>query len=443
MGHGQEGTIASPNAPATIEDTANPNAGPGNNVKPPTPTPSPNVQSSDTTEPAVHGTANALWSPGLVPQKITITGKTVTSNSASQYIIGSQTVIPEASGITIDGTFVSLQSSATALVVGPSTRPFAVSQTPDIVTIDGLRFTRGPGSNIVIGKQTITPGASAIMISGTPVSLAADGTAVAIGGTTFSVPGPASSPSTVQFNGKTFTRTSGSYLAVGSQTLTPGAPAITVSGSPILLAADGTALVVGDSTTGIPIHGQTSTPVIREINGMTFTQTSGSAFAIGSQTLVPGAPAITISGTPVSLPADGTAIVIGSSTMPPLGSTTIPVVLDLNGNSYTETSGSDFIIGSQTLIPEGPAIAVNGTLVSLAPAATALVIGTQTEALTTSQGLGEIVMGGFYSGVPGAPTARNGSHVAGFTGGSPKIAERRFDWVVVRVVLTYIFVRLL
>ncbi|KAL8726297.1 MAG: hypothetical protein Q9166_006799 [cf. Caloplaca sp. 2 TL-2023] len=312
---------------------------------------------------------NSLYS---FPQFITIDGKIATRNSASQYILGTQT-LKAGVGILVDGTPVSLQPSADTLVVGSRTMPFAVSPTDDIIAVGGFTFTRGSGSG------------------------------------------------------------SGSDLIVGFQTLTPGA-AVTISGTPISLAALGTAVIVGSSTTPLETS-RAPDPVT--LDGFTFTPGPGSDLVVASQTITPGAAAI-IPGTSISLAISGAGVVDGGSTFQLPGPTTRPVVLDINGNSFTEVSGSDFPIGSQTIVPGGSAITVNGTALSLAPGATGLAIGSSMEALTTSQGLGEIILGGFSSGGPGAPNANSTSGIANSTSGALWLVKHRFGLILRGAILIWI-----
>lgn len=390
---------------------------------------------------AIDGTAvvagdSTIQLSTATPVVLDINGVSLTALPGSNYIVGSQTLIPGGPAINVDGTPVSLAVSATAVVVGGSTVPLSgASTTPAVLAINGNTYTGISGSTFLIGSQTLIPGGSAITVSGTPVSLPLDATAVVVGGSTFPLPNPATTtPTVLTIGGNRYTEMSGSSFLIGSQTLIPGGPAITISGTPISLPVGATAVVVGSST--FPLPGPTTTaPPVLTINGERYTEMSGSTFLVGSQTLVPGGSAITLSGTPISLPLGATAVVVAGSTVPIPRPTTTPVVLEIDGQSFTQISRSGFLIGSQTLLPGGAAITVNGTLVSLGPAATNLVVGTHTEPLTTSRGLGEIIMGGFSNGGPGLPGATNTSSVAGFTGGTHRGVERRLGSMCVGVVL--------
>ncbi|KAI4193920.1 MAG: hypothetical protein LQ350_008067 [Teloschistes chrysophthalmus] len=369
----------------------------------------------------VGGSTVSIYSPGITAPPtaglLTLDGLTFSRGDGSDIILGSQTLRPGVPALTITGTPISLLPSGTAVDVGGSTIPIptlrdaAASSPSDTLTIAGFTLTRGPQSNLILNGQTVTPGAPALQISGSPISLLASGTAIAVGSSTFPIPAAASpAPDTVTIGGFTFSRDSKSNLLLNGQTITPGAPAITVSGKPISLFPSATALAIGSATYPIPTPtAVTPSQDTFTIDGFTFTRGPQSDLIINGQTLTPGGPALTISGTPISLPASPTVVVINGVTdplPPPLATpntTAQPLVLNLNGQSYTELINSAFLIGSQTLVAGGAAITVGGTAVSLAEGATALEVGgTKVENVGTSVGVGGMVMSGFFSGVPGA-----------------------------------------
>ena len=362
--------------------------------------------------------------------------------SGLDLVIGTQTIEPGAPAVTISGTPVSLPIDGTAVVIdGSTTQPSGPTMAPAVVDINGLSFTAHGRSAYVAGSQTLLPGEPAINIDDTSVSLAValSATAAVIAGSTVPLIGPTTAPARLAILGNTYTAISGFSFIVGSQILIPGRPAITVSGTPVSLPLGATAVVIGDST--VPIHEPASTPAVLTINGQSFELLPGTKLLIKSQTLIPGGHAITISGTPFSLPLDATAVVIGGPTIPIPSPTSTPVVLQFNGQSYTQISGSGFLIGSRTLVPGGAAITVNGTLVSLGAAATNLVVGTQTESLTTSRGLGAVIMGGFLDDGPSLFEATGKSDVVGFTGGSnPVITGRSLGGICLWLALSCILV---
>ena len=434
---GHDATSESPNDMITVEGAAGSNTRLGYATRPQTQIQSADVQFPGTSEPlggvresAIIQTTGPQFLSDSVQRSLTVAGEVATSDRTSQYVFGSHTLTAGAPGITIDGTLISLQSLATALVIGSSTTPIVKATNPEAITVNGLALNRGPSSDLFIGTREITPGAPVITISGTLISLDDSGTAVFIDGSSFPVATPTSQSVVTDTKGYVFTKAPGSGLLVGSQTLVPGGPAININNTLMSLVPAATAVVIGGST--IPVPNLASQPTVLNIDGHTFTDVSGSTFVVGSQTLVPGGPAITVNGTLMSLAPAATDVVIGGSTFPVSVATGKPLEIDVNDYSIAKASGSDFIVGSQTLVPGGPAITVNGTLVSLAPSATDLVIGTQTEALTTSQKMGEIILGGFFSGIPGAPTATNGSNVVNLGGRS---FEQCIGWTVGVVIL--------
>jgi hypothetical protein len=119
---------------------------------------------------------------------------------------------------------------STSLVAGP----VPGANTAPVLTINGRPITANPQGNYIIGTQTLIPGSQAIIVSGTPVSLAVV---------------PVATTPALTINGQTITPNPQGDFVIGSQTLTPGGAAITVSGTPISLAPIATAVVVGGTTT--------------------------------------------------------------------------------------------------------------------------------------------------------------------------------------------------
>ncbi|GAB7336341.1 hypothetical protein MBLNU13_g09076t1 [Cladosporium sp. NU13] len=127
-------------------------------------------------------------------------------------------------------------------------------------------------------------------------------------------------------NGVAVTPNSASTYVVEAQTLRPGGPAITVSGTRISLASDTAAVVVGSETSVIsrfmPTHAveparpksDSPQPATLTINGITVIPNSASAYVLLTQTLQPGRPAITVSGTRISLASNAATVVVGSQT---------------------------------------------------------------------------------------------------------------------------------
>ena len=94
------------------------------------------------------------------------------------------------------------------------------------------------------------------------------------------------------------------------------------------------------------------------------------AFLVGSEKLVAGGPAITVSGVPVSLAPQASNIVIGGSTqaLPPS-----------NPSANPADAQPAFLLGSQSLVAGGAPITVDGKAVSLAPEASNIVVDGSTQ----------------------------------------------------------------
>ena len=120
---------------------------------------------------------------------------------------------------------------------------------------------------------------------------------------------------------------SGSEYIIGSQTLVPGAAAVTVGGVQVSLEAGGSGVIVGGSTISGTLVGATTqsfpSAQVITIGTKDFTASllsgsgsvSGPEYVVGSQTLVPGAAAVTVGGVQVSLEAGGSGVVVGGSTV--------------------------------------------------------------------------------------------------------------------------------
>lgn len=202
---------------------------------------------------------------------ITIGSSVITQNSASEYLIGDQTLTPGGSGIIVQGTTYSLATSAPAIVVNGISTPISASQ----------------ATGIVVAGQTLKPGESAIQVHGTTYSLASSGNAVVINGQTSSL-----SASTTTITATTtpasVTRTvsvgPGGEYVVGGRTLT-----VHTSGA----SGSASAFTSGSTDSAVGADGQTSTlsattstqgtEVIVWTGLLTPTTTSGSSSSSGSR----------------------------------------------------------------------------------------------------------------------------------------------------------------
>lgn len=232
---------------------------------------------------------------------LTIGSSTVTSNSAGAFIIGGKTLAPGSTPITVSGTTISLAASGVNAVMDGSTIALgaAVLGTSPLVS-GGQITTPTTAAAYVIGRQTLAPGGSAIIISGIIFSLPPFGTNVVVDGLTVAPSTATRVTSPLVIGGQTFTPTAGAYIIAG-QTLAPGGFAITKSGITFSLPPSGTNVVV-DGSTVVP-----STPSPLVVNGQTLTPTAGTAYVIDGHTLTPGGSAITINATGYSVAPTSTS----------------------------------------------------------------------------------------------------------------------------------------
>jgi uncharacterized protein YodC (DUF2158 family) len=274
---------------------------------------------------------------------ITLNGVTATPESSSKYVLSEQTLRAGGPAVTISGTQISLASGASVIVVGSSTSVLVASASPGHHVQAGgpapaltLTANSNSASEYVFGDQTIRPGGPAITVSGTRISLDSEETAVVVG----SIYRPvaivqdgreqaqqvevqsAGKPSRLTIAGATATLNSASEYIVADQTLKPGGPAITLSGTRISLAPQATAVVVGSSTSILatsPHDDDRAQQVgklasVLTLAGATATLNPASEYVIDGQTLTPGGHAVTVSGTRISLAPHATAVAIGSAT---------------------------------------------------------------------------------------------------------------------------------
>ena len=245
-----------------------------------------------------------------VPSATNLAGHVVQPLSTG-VLVDNNLVTPGGSPVTVSGTAVSLDGSGHLSLGGTMYHVPSATPAPTSRLSNGAIAVPIPNGVSVLGT-TLTAGASAIMISGTAMSLDAsnnlifDGTAHAI-----STPvGSSWNPGSITtVNGQTFTELSNGVCISGT-TLAPGAPPITVSGTSMSLADH--ALIVGKTT--VPVILPTEQPLTTTVGGQIITA-APSAINIAGTTLLPGASAMTISGTEISLNTAG-GLVVGSKTIP-------------------------------------------------------------------------------------------------------------------------------
>ena len=346
-------------------------------------------------------------------QDITINGKICTPDSSGNYVVGTKTLVPGGAAITVDNTPISLFPSATAVLINGVATPLTSAHNPGTtskaapLTFHGATYTQNPSGNYIIGTQTLVPGGPAITVDNTPLSVFPHATAILISGVasplrTSSTPIITPAPKAVStdknlprlvFKGTTYTANSEDQFIVGGKTLSPGGAPVTIDNSCLSLFPSATAVKINGVATPLAVV-QTQTnnqasihrrnlPAIT-FDGGAFTANTDGNYHIFGQTLIPGGPAITVKKTPLSLFPSATAIMVnGHQTPLPATPVVTPTVkaqkpgapFTFHGSVYKTDSHGDYLIGTQTLIPGGPAITIDKTPISLFPSATAVLIG--------------------------------------------------------------------
>ncbi|KAL8992211.1 MAG: hypothetical protein Q9169_007277 [Polycauliona sp. 2 TL-2023] len=257
---------------------------------------------------------------------------------------------------------------------------------PPIITIGPSAITADSSSQFTMGSQKLAPGGLPITYAGAVLSLPPSKAEVIIGPSTQIVQPLPPTPEVV-IGGSTIKANSVSQFQIGGQTLRPGADPITAGGQTLSLAPAATAIVVDGQSQNIAPPASIEEAVIT-LGDAIITANKASQYIVGTQILEAGKVPITVSGQVVSLAPSGNAVVFGPSTrtfvnQPLLPSANLPV-LTIGGSTVAPDASSNYVIAGQTVFPGGPAINVDGSVISLAPSATALLVGGSTQALTQS-----------------------------------------------------------
>lgn len=336
--------------------------------------------------------------------------KAYTADSASQYIVNGLTLSP-GGYITMSGTSISLSSGPPALDVDGNLEPlFSRSALPSL-TIGSKIYAANQASAYIINGQNLTPG-DQITVDGTPVSLAPQASALVVGSKTEPLV-PSFALPTLTINSKVYIANRAFAYIINGQILTPSGHML-VDGTSVFLGPQASALEAGSKISSLSFALPTLT-----IDSKVYTANSDSEYVVKGQTLTRGGQ-ITVDGTPISLAAQASVLVIGSTTKTLLTSFALPSIT-VNSEVFTANSASAYIIKGQTLTAAGQ-ITVEGTPIFLAPDASDLVIGSDTQILAAASstiGLGQLIMDGFNGhggrggGSDGGDGSSGGSKITG------------------------------
>ena len=256
----------------------------------------------------------------------------------------------------------------------------STSASPEFVTIAGQTLIAEP-SKVIVAGITLLPGDAGVTISGTPVSLAPSGTLFINNS-----PAPIANPAPripnpiLTVAGQVFTANPTGFVVAGSY-ITPGGPAQLISGTPISLGSSGV-IYISDLTVNLPaVQTEPAPAVLLTVGGQIFTANPG-GFNLGKSRVVPGGPAVTISGTPISLAPSG-VVVIGDSTISlQQAQTPVPKVFTVADKTFT-ANPTGFNIGGSRIDPSSPTITISGTPIFLDRSGI-LVIGSLTTSLSAN-----------------------------------------------------------
>ena len=198
---------------------------------------------------------------------------------------------------------------------------------------------------ITLAGSALIPGGSAVAVSGIPVFL--DPAGVLHKGSSIV---PLKPQSVLTVGGQIFTANPEGF-GINNTYASSGGSALTISGTPVFLDPSGM-LHVGISSFFLPSHS------VFTVGSQIFTA-NPEGFAIESSHVSRGGPALTISGTPVSLdPSQILHVGTSSIFLPPQSVFTV-------GSQTFTANPTGFTIGSATISPGGPVQTVGNEAISL------------------------------------------------------------------------------
>lgn len=242
--------------------------------------------------------------PGNPGPVIKIGSQYLTAHSAFEYTLGSKTLVAGSTPIVVSGTTYSLAAHASALIVNGVTSPLSPFSE---VKISTQYLTLGPRLGYILGSKTLIPGTTPIVFSGTTYSLDLEASILVANGVT-SILHEQKTAST-SLPGSNPTGSGRLQYILAGQTLSPGLPAITVSGIVVSLAALGNTVVID----GTPFPLSTGTTPSLTIGSQLLIATPASDLLVSDQ--------MSQVGSATSITSNGTARITPSATNVVTGST--------------------------------------------------------------------------------------------------------------------------
>ena len=190
---------------------------------------------------------------------------------------------------------------------------------------------------------------------------------------------PIPNPSVLEIGRQTFTALTSGGFAVADTTLQANGPAVTIQGVSVSL--DKSSIVVGSSTLALPTGSGNG---VLTAAGQTFTPLGGGSILVNGNTFSVNGPPTTVSGTVLSLALSGLVIDSQIFALPTPAPEVIPNTkntITFAGQTFTQLRSDAVAFHGTTLVANGPAATIAGTVISLA--SSNLVVGSQTFALPT------------------------------------------------------------
>ncbi|KAL9087673.1 MAG: hypothetical protein Q9165_006597 [Trypethelium subeluteriae] len=321
--------------------------------------------------------------------RFTVGGSTFTAQSGQPVILGSTTLKAGDSAVTIGSQVVSIGDSG--VVVGTRTVSYSAVTAPAaaVFTAGETVYSAQAGKPLIVNGITLSPGGGAATVDGQIISLGVSD--IMFGTRTLQFDDAAAvtaSGAVITIGSSLLTAiTQNGHFAIGSEVLAIGGPAETIAGETVSVASLG--IVIGGTThsfSQIPAAATSSSELEASfsISGTPYTayespDNPSTAVIFGANgiptTISVGGSAATIDGQAVSL--DSAGVIVGSSSITPSSAsvTGIPeqeaTFSDPTGHIHTAWegigSGSSAVLdGSVTLEAGGPAVTVDGEVVSLA-----------------------------------------------------------------------------
>ena len=282
-------------------------------------------------------------------------------------VIADSTVQPDQQA-TVSGHVISLAGSSNLVVdqsiyvLPPSknayllqAQPTPISNANQVFTADSQIITPGP-AGFVVGGASIAPGGPPAIIHGTPISL--DASSHLYIGPSIMTLERTPTPSAFNIGSQMVTPAPKGFTVAGTP-IVPGGPAAFISGTKVSLDAS-SHLYVGSSTMTLTAD----TPQTALTVGSSIITPAAAGFAIVSMSIYPNGPAVTFSGTVLSLDA-ASHLRVGSTTisLESIPSPT-PSIFTVGPVRFT-ANPLGFTVADTTITPGGPGAIIAGTSVSL------------------------------------------------------------------------------